>query len=72
MKEFLSFIAGIFEVDASELSAETAYGEYEKWDSMMQLRLIMEVEEAYEVEIPIDEVPNIRTLGDLYQYICTE
>lgn len=72
MQEFLLFIAGVFEVDASELSAETAYGEYEKWDSMMQLRLIMEVEEEYEIEIPIDEAPNIRTLRDLYQYTCAE
>ena len=68
MQEFLEFIAGVMEVDASELSMETAYGTYEKWDSLMHMKLVMEVEEEYDTEIPIDEAPNIKTLGDLYQY----
>lgn len=70
MEKFLLFVADIFGADVSELSVDTAYGVYEKWDSMMQLQLIMEVEETYDVEIPIDEVPNIKTLKDLYQYTC--
>lgn len=68
MQEFLAFIAGIFEVDVSDLSEDTAYEVYEKWDSMMQLRLVMEVEEKYDVNIPLEEVVNIRSLKDLYQY----
>jgi len=68
MQEFLDFIADVFEVDPSEISMDTAFNVYEKWDSLMHLRLIMEVEEEYDVEIPIDEAPNIKTLNDLYQY----
>lgn len=69
MKNFLEFIAGIFGVGPSEISEETAYGDFEKWDSMMMLRLVMEIEEEYGAEIPIDEVPNVKTLGDLYRYV---
>lgn len=69
MQEFLRFAAGVFEAETAELHEDTAYQEYEKWDSMMHLRLIMEVEERYGIEIPIDDVPNIRTLGQLYRYI---
>ncbi len=68
MKEFLEFVAGVMEVDSSELSEDTAYGEYEKWDSLMHIRLIMETEEKYDTEIPIDEVPRIKNLKDLYRY----
>ncbi len=68
MKEFLKFVAGVMEVDPSELSEDTAYGEYEKWDSLMHIRLIMETEEKYDIEIPIDEVPGIKNLKDLYRY----
>ena len=67
MEQFLKFISGIMEVDPAELSADTAYGEG-KWDSLMHMRLVMEVEEEYDTEIPIDEIPSIRTLGDLYRY----
>lgn len=69
MQEFINFIAEIMGVDASTLSEDTAYGQIEKWDSLMHLRLIMEVEDKYDTEIPIDEVPNIKTLRDLYGYI---
>lgn len=68
-KEFLNFIAGIFEVDPSSISLETAYGEIPEWDSLMQLRLVAEISDAYDVEIPIDEVGNIATLADFFAYI---
>lgn len=68
MQQFLEFIAGVMEVEPSELSGETRYNEFPKWDSLMHLRLVMEVEEEYGTEIPIDEVPGIRTLEDLYAY----
>lgn len=68
MREFLDFIATVMHVDASQLSENTAYGEFEKWDSLMHLQLVMAVEENYDVEIPIDEVSNIKTLADLYKY----
>lgn len=69
MQEFLSFVADIMQVDSSELSAETRYKEFNKWDSLMHMRLVMEVEEKYGVEIPIDEIPNIKTLNNLYQFV---
>lgn len=71
MKDFINFIAGIMEVDPSELSEDTAYGQHEKWDSLMHMQMVMEIEEEYGTEIPIDEVVNIKTLGDFYKYIET-
>lgn len=68
MQEFLNFVAEVFKIDPSEISMDTTYIEYEKWDSLMMLRLVMELEEEYDTEVPIDEVPNIKTINDLYQY----
>ena len=69
MKEFIQFIAGVMEVDPAQLTEDTAYGTIEKWDSLMHMRMVMEIEEEYDVEIPIEEIPNIRTLKDFYRYI---
>lgn len=69
MQDFISFIAGVMEVDPAELSEDTGYGTIEKWDSLMHMRMVMEIEEEYDVEIPIDEIPNIKTLKDFYKYI---
>lgn len=68
MKDFLAFVAGVMQVDPAEISGETRFKEYKKWDSLMHMRLVMEIEEEYDVEIPIDEVPNIKTLNDFYRY----
>ena len=68
MQEFLEIIAGVMDVDPSEINEDTTYGEFEKWDSLMHMRLVMVVEDEYDVEIPIDEVPGIKTLKALYEY----
>lgn len=69
MNDFLEFVAGIFEDDVKHISMETEYNQYEKWDSMAHLRLVMELEEKYQVQIPIDAVMEIKTLGQLYELI---
>ena len=62
MEEFLSFIADILEVDKSTLTLET-------WDSLMQLRLLGEIEAKYGVMIPMEQISTIKKLNDFYQYI---
>lgn len=68
MQDFLTFVAGVMQVDPAEISGETRFKEYKKWDSLMHMRLVMEIEEEYDVEIPIEEVPMIKTLNDFYKY----
>jgi len=69
MQKFLEFVSGIFEVDSKELSGETSYKSIPQWTSLMHLRLVAEIEEEYGVEIPIDEVPEMKTLTDFFEYI---
>ena len=69
MQDFINFIAGVMEVDPDSLTEDTAYGTIEKWDSLMHMRMVMEFEEEYDVEIPIEEIPNIKGLKDFYKYI---
>ena len=69
MQDFIKFIAGVMEVEPSELTEDTAYGTIEKWDSLMHMRMVMEIEDEYGVEIPIEAIPNIKSLKDFYKYI---
>jgi len=68
-KDFLLFVAGIMEVPAESLSLETAYESIPAWDSVMHLRLTLEIGAAYNVEIPVDEIASIKTLGQFYKYL---
>ena len=69
MEQFLQFVANVFDVPVSELSPDTQYNSIPQWDSVMQLRLVMEIESEYGVSIPIDAVAELDTLQKFYDQI---
>ncbi len=66
---FLSFVASVMGCPVSDISMETAYGEFVKWDSLMMLTLVMELEAEYETNIPIESIGDIKNLSDLYELV---
>lgn len=68
-KEFLSFVAGVLDVPVESISLDTAYESIPEWDSVMQLRLTLEIGTEYDIEIPVDEIAEIKTLGAFYKYL---
>ena len=68
-KEFLAFVAGILDVPVDRISLETTYESIPEWDSVMQLRLTLEIGTEFNVEIPVDEIADIKTLGGFYSYL---
>ena len=68
-QEFLEFAAGILGVPAEKLSLETTYGSIPEWDSIAQLRLVMEIAAKYKVEIPFAEVVNVTSLWEFLRRI---
>lgn len=69
-EKFLAFAADVMEVDVSDISMETEYKGYAKWDSLMMLTLVMELEQEYGVAIPVESLNNVHRLKDLYQIVC--
>ena len=57
------------EVDKNTLTLETSQDDVETWDSLMQLRLLGEIEAKYGVMIPMEQISTIKKLNDFYQYI---
>ena len=68
MEKFLEFVAEIMEEDVSEISMDMKYREG-KWDSLMMLTLVMELEAEYGVSIPVERLGNVKTLADLYEFV---
>lgn len=67
MERFLKFVAEIMEVEPSMISMGTEYENFEKWDSFMMLTLVMELEQEYDISIPMEELNHVETLADMYQ-----
>ena len=66
MKRFLEFVAEVMEED--QVTMDTPYKEG-KWDSLMMLTLVMELEAEYSVSIPMESLGDVKTLADLYEII---
>ncbi len=56
-------------VDKESLSPEANLLDDLGADSLDVVELVMALEEAFGIEVPDDDVENIRTIGDIVQYI---
>ena len=66
MEKFLEFVAEVMEED--KVSMDMPYNEG-KWDSLMMLTLVMELEAEYGVSIPMENLGNVKTLADMYEFV---
>lgn len=66
MDSFLEFVAEIMEED--KVTMDMPYKEG-KWNSLMMLTLVMEIEAKYGVSIPMESLGNVKILADLYEFV---
>lgn len=65
-QKFLDFVAEVMEVDSVNMDLPYKEG---KWDSLMMLTLVMELEAEYGKTIPVESLGNIKTLADMYELV---
>ena len=52
-----------------EMTSETSFKEDLGADSLDLFEMVMALEEEFEVEIPTEDLENIRTIGDVENYL---
>ncbi len=62
-------LAEQFDVDESEILPETDIQQDLGADSLDVVDLLMSLEDEFEVEIPDEEIENIKTVGEIVAYI---
>lgn len=55
--------------DVSTMTAETSFKEDLRADSLDLFEMVMALEEEFEVEIPTEDLENIKTIGDVESYL---
>lgn len=69
MEKFIEFIASILGVSNNKINKDTKYMSIPQWDSLMQIRLVAEIEEKYDIDIPIDIIEDLKSIEDFYKLI---
>jgi acyl carrier protein len=67
--KIIQTIAKVFSADPATLSASTSQHELKKWDSLGQLRLIMQLEADFNLTFTIDEIPHLTSVTKIAESI---
>lgn len=66
--KFLDIVASVLRVKREDLNMNLKREDLKSWDSLAHIALVAELEEEIGIEIPIEEVPNIKGLNDFKKY----
>ncbi|MFV0208650.1 acyl carrier protein [Empedobacter falsenii] len=69
MENFLEKIKETFEIEDREITIEDNFKNYEEWDSLNKLSLIVMLDEEYGIQISDDKLKDLNTLQDLFDEI---
>ena len=69
LEKVKEIVAESLNVEESTLSETTSFKEELGADSLDLFEMVMAFEEAFEVEIPSEDLEQITTLGDVVKYI---
>ncbi len=69
LKEIKGILSTQFDVNEDEITVDTTLAEDLGADSLDVVDLLMSIEDEFGVEIPDEDVENIKTVGALVEYI---
>ena len=62
-------LAAALNVDGSEISAETQFGDLPQWDSMGHMEVLVALEKEFGVEVNADTITNLVSVPAICKYI---
>ena len=69
LEKVKAILAEQFDVEEDKITVDTDLQEDLGADSLDVVDLLMSIEDEFEVEVPDDEIENIKTVDDLVKYI---
>ena len=69
LEKVKAILAEQFDVEEEKITADTDLQEDLGADSLDVVDLLMSIEDEFEVEVPDEEIENIKTVGALVSYI---
>ena len=69
LEKIKEIVAESLNVNAEEITEETSFKDDLGADSLDLFEMVMAFEEAFEVEIPSEDLEQITTVGDVVKYV---
>ncbi|MBQ6714328.1 MAG: acyl carrier protein [Clostridia bacterium] len=68
-EKIAEILAEQLDADKESITAETRIAEDLGADSLDVVELLMSIEDEFDVEVPDEEIENVKTVGDVVEYI---
>ena len=68
-EEIKKLLADQLDADEDDMTMETDIAKDLGADSLDVVELLMSIEDEFDIEIPDEEIENIKTIGELVEYI---
>lgn len=68
-EEAKKIFRSIFDDEEVEITMELSEADYEEWDSLIQLQLIVAFERKFNVEFATDEIKRLNSVGDFVKLV---
>ena len=68
-EKVIEIIAGVLEVQPSEISLESTVGDFPTWDSLGQLNILQSVQDEFGVEFEPEEMMDIEDVNDIIKAV---
>lgn len=68
-QKIIDILNNILEVSITKSDYNTELNSFSKWDSLVHLRIISEIEGELDIEIGFDEINKIEKISDFLKFI---
>ena len=58
-------ISEVFDIAISSINENSALANFEEWDSLNHMELIVTIEKKFKIEMSFEEIVSIKSVGDL-------
>jgi acyl carrier protein len=72
LEKFKQCTVEVLQVDPEQVTMEARFGDDLDADSLDLVELVMALEEAFDVEIPEEDLEGVETVGQAYQLVQTK
>ncbi len=69
IEQICKIVSEVMNVPVEQVRLESVKSDFENWDSLGQLNLILEIESAFGISIPIDNIVNVDSVQSIVDIV---
>lgn len=69
MDKLEKIVCEVFQVKLDKLDKNLTMKDVERWDSLTHMDLISNIESAYNIELSMDDIMNMKDIGTIYSIV---